>query len=161
MKSIVNHFDLLVLGAGSGGIASGRWAAGKLGISVGIIEHQKLGGTCVNVGCVPKKVMFNAASFLDDLKMMGSYSQFSLGEQNIDLSQISLDFNGLVEKREKYITRLNGIYKTLLDTNNVTHINGWGKFVDSKTIEVGGVNYTADHIIIATGSKPVEGLFEG
>lgn len=66
MAESTKHFDFLVIGAGSGGVASARWVGGKYNKKVGIIEHGRLGGTCVNVGCVPKKVMFNAASFLED-----------------------------------------------------------------------------------------------
>ena len=150
-----NHFDYIVIGAGSGGVASSRWTAKFHGTKVAIIEHQALGGTCVNVGCVPKKCMFNAAAILDDLHVADSYGLS--GSEGV-----KLDFSILKEHRDKYIKRLNGIYDDMLANNKVTLIRGWGKFVDSKTVEVNGTDrYTADHILIATGGKPNDGGFEG
>lgn len=154
MENSDNHFDYLVIGAGSGGVGSGRWTASKHGTKVAIIEHQRLGGTCVNVGCVPKKVMFNCSSFYEDLHMSDTYG-FSGYEE------VKLDFPTLKKHRDGYIEWLNGIYGKMLDSSNVTLIRGWAKFVDNKTVEVDGKKYTADHILIATGSHPNKIGFEG
>jgi len=149
-----NHFDYLVIGAGSGGVASARWTANKHGTKVGIIEHQRLGGTCVNVGCVPKKVMFNAASMLEDGHLAETYG-ISGG------TDLKLDFPTLKKNRDNYVKWLNGIYEGMLSTSGVTYIKGWGKFIDNKTVEVEGKTYTADHILIAVGSKSKKVDFEG
>ena len=90
-----NHFDYLVIGAGSGGVASARWTAAKHGTKVAIIEHGRLGGTCVNVGCVPKKCMFNCASVLEDIHMSDCY-----GISGTD--GINFDFSTLKKHRDNY-----------------------------------------------------------
>ena len=92
---ISNHFDYLVIGAGSGGVASARWTAAKHGTNVAIIEHGRLGGTWVNVGCVPKKWMFNCASILEDIHMSDCY-----GISGAD--EIKLDFSILKKHRDNY-----------------------------------------------------------
>lgn len=109
MDEKVTNFDYLVIGAGSGGIASGRWAGGKLGKKVGIIEHKKLGGTCVNVGCIPKKVMYNAASFLDDTHVVS--------QMGIDASNTKFSWPTIKKNRDAYISRLNDIYSKMLENN--------------------------------------------
>eukprot|EP00478_Filoreta_tenera_P003578 GABV01003791.1.p1 GENE.GABV01003791.1~~GABV01003791.1.p1 ORF type:complete len:128 (-),score=36.79 GABV01003791.1:21-404(-) len=100
-------FDLLVIGAGSGGLGCGRRAA-EYGAKVAVFEHGRIGGTCVNVGCVPKKVMFLAAHVADTLKDAHGYGF------DHDAKEVSDSFNWarLKEKRDAYITRLNGIYDT-------------------------------------------------
>jgi glutathione reductase (NADPH) len=152
------HFDYIVIGAGSGGVGSARWTASKHGTKVAIIEHQRLGGTCVNVGCVPKKVMFNTASYIEDCHVAKDYG-FS-GTENV-----KLDFPSLKKGRDDYVAWLNGTYTSMLATSNVHLIRGWAKFVDNKTIEVdeadGKKRYTANHILIATGSTPNKIGFEG
>lgn len=149
-----NHFEYLVIGAGSGGIASGRWTAAKHGTKVGIIEYQALGGTCVNVGCVPKKVMFNASSILETKELCEGYG-IEGGEG------LKLDFPTLKKNRDNYVKWLNGIYDGMITNNNMTLIKGWGKFVDNHTVEVEGTRYTADHILIAVGNRSAKGGFEG
>lgn len=141
------HFDYLVIGGGSGGIASANRAAER-GAKVALIEGNLLGGTCVNVGCVPKKVMWYAANALSNAKFYGQ----DYGIENIE----GLDFNfqTLVERRHAYIKRLNGLYEDGLNNNGVTYIEGYAKFLDNEHVAVGDQVYTADHILIATGGKP-------
>lgn len=94
-------YDYIVIGAGSGGIGSGRRAAGLYDQKVAIIENRVIGGTCVNVGCVPKKVMFNLTSFIEDSKVMEGYGLNTT---------LNLDFKEFKERRDGYVKRLNGIY---------------------------------------------------
>lgn len=143
---MTKHFDYLVIGGGSGGIASAN-RAGMHGASVGLIEAKNLGGTCVNLGCVPKKVMWHVAEMVGDLDAYG----FDYG---LDLQERNLDFKRLVENRQNYITFLHGAYQRGLDSNGVQRIEGFARFVDERTIEVEGKRYTADHIMIATGGRP-------
>lgn len=140
------NFDLIVLGGGSGGIASAIRAA-RHGANVAVIEENHLGGTCVNLGCVPKKVMFNAALIADMLHKSSDYG-FSKVES-------TLDWSLLVKKRNAYIARLREIYAQRFREHAITHIRGRGVFVDPHTLEVCGKRYTASHIIIATGGKPI------
>ncbi|QCJ57759.1 glutathione-disulfide reductase [Enterococcus mundtii] len=139
-------YDYIVIGGGSGGIASAN-RAGMHGAKVLLIEGNELGGTCVNVGCVPKKVMWQASTILETIERDAS----SYGIQ-ADVKHV--DFKELVEKREKYIDFLHGAYQRGLDSNNVEAIKGYACFVDSQTVEVNGESYQANHILIATGGKP-------
>lgn len=139
-------YDYIVIGGGSGGIASAN-RAGMHGAKVLLIEGNELGGTCVNVGCVPKKVMWQASTILETIERDAS----SYGIQ-ADVKHV--DFKELVEKREKYIDFLHGAYQRGLDSNNVEAIKGYARFVDSQTVEVNGESYQANHILIATGGKP-------
>jgi len=139
-----NHFDYLVIGAGSGGIASARRAA-TCGAKVAVAERQALGGTCVNVGCVPKKVMFNAASLNE---MM--HEAFHFG---FDVSP-KFDWKFLKDARDKYIKRLNGIYGNNLKNSGITLLEGLASFTGPNTVSVGGKEYTAKNILIAVGGKP-------
>ncbi|MGM0255178.1 MULTISPECIES: glutathione-disulfide reductase [unclassified Enterococcus] len=139
-------YDYIVIGGGSGGIASAN-RAGMHGAKVLLIEGNELGGTCVNFGCVPKKVMWQASTILETIERDAS----SYGIQ-ADVKHV--DFKELVEKREKYIDFLHGAYQRGLDSNNVEAIKGYARFVDSQTVEVNGESYQANHILIATGGKP-------
>jgi len=141
-----NTFDYLVTGGGSGGIASARRAAGY-GAKVGLIERQALGGTCVNVGCVPKKVMFNAAAIAE---AMHAADQF--GFEDV---QYRFNWGTIKKSRDAYITRLNGIYNNNLKNSGVTTINGVGSFVGPKSVKVVDQVYTADNILIAVGGYAV------
>ncbi|TKB51749.1 glutathione-disulfide reductase [Ferrimonas aestuarii] len=143
---MAQQFDYIVLGAGSGGIASANRAAMR-GAKVLLIEAQHLGGTCVNVGCVPKKVMWFGAQIAEAIKLYGP-------DYGFDTTLNSFSWSKLVESREAYIERIHGGYNRGLDANGVTLVNGFGKFVDSRTIEVNGEHYTAPHILIATGGRP-------
>lgn len=138
-------FDYLVLGGGSGGIASARRAA-QYGAKVGLVEKARLGGTCVNVGCVPKKVMWNTASIAEAMHEAGAYG-FDLQ------SQPSFNWKALKAKRDAYIKRLNGIYANNLAKDGIQVIEGTAAFVDNNTIKVGEKTYTAKHILIACGSR--------
>jgi len=142
------HFDYLVIGAGSGGLASARKAA-SFGAKVGIIESGPLGGTCVNVGCVPKKVMFNAASIKEVL------DHDARANYGFSFSEPTFDWPKLKTARDAYIKRLNGIYETNLDKSGVTTILGSAKFKSKTEVEVDGVGvYSADRILIACGGRP-------
>lgn len=143
---MAKHFDYICIGAGSGGIASANRAA-MYGAKVALIEAQHLGGTCVNVGCVPKKVMWYGAQIADAIKL---YAQ----DYGFDTTLNKFDWTKLVENREAYIRRIHTSYENMLEKNNITVINGFGTFVDTKTIEVNGEHYTADHILIAVGGAP-------
>jgi len=146
------HFDLLVLGGGSGGIASAVRAA-KYGANVGVVEQNHLGGTCVNLGCVPKKVMYNAATISESLHRASDYG--------FTLSKSELDWNTLVTKRDAYIARLRENYSNRLDQHKITHVKGTATLKDEHSILVGDQTYSADHIIIATGGEPSCPDFEG
>ncbi|KEQ18424.1 glutathione-disulfide reductase [Endozoicomonas numazuensis] len=143
------HFDYLVIGGGSGGIGTANRAA-MHGAKVGLIEAKHLGGTCVNVGCVPKKAMWFAGQISDAIQYGPDYG-FDLNRDEI-LKNFS--WSKLVESREAYISRIHQSYDRVLGNNKVNVIKGYGRFVDAKTVEVDGVQYTADHITIATGGEP-------
>lgn len=150
--SAENHFDYLVIGGGSGGVATARRAAGY-GVKVAVVEKSALGGTCVNVGCVPKKVMFNAATVSEIIHDAHQFG-FKVGDY-------SFDWNQLKTARDAYITRLNGIYSRMLGNNQVTVIEGLAAFSGPNSVTVQGAEYTADHILIAVGGKPVFPNMEG
>ncbi|WP_016956443.1 glutathione-disulfide reductase [Catenovulum agarivorans] len=139
------HFDFIAIGGGSGGIASANRAA-KLGKKAAVIEAKHVGGTCVNVGCVPKKAMWYAGQIADAFKYAPDYG--------FDLSVNKLDWAKLVESRQAYIERIHASYSRGFANNGVTLINGFAKFVDNHSVEVNGEIYTADHIVIATGGRP-------
>lgn len=139
------HFDLLVIGGGSGGLAHAQRAA-EYGANVAIAEAGRLGGTCVNVGCVPKKVMWYAAAIAEAQHLAPDFG-FAAAES-------ALDWNKLKLARDAYIKRLNDIYASNLDKRGVTHLQGFAKFVDANTISVDGEQHTADRITIATGGYP-------
>lgn len=141
-----SSFDLIVLGAGSGGIASAVRAA-RYGAKVAVVEQSDLGGTCVNLGCVPKKIMFNASMVAD---ILGKAPDFGFSPV-----QIQLNWQTLVQKRSAYIKKLHEIYSKRLTDNQITFLQGRGSFLKSNTIEVAGSAYQAEHIIIATGGEPV------
>lgn len=141
------HYDYLVIGGGSGGIASANRAA-EHGAKVAVIEAKKPGGTCVNVGCVPKKVMWYVSKLLNEFHLYGKGYGLS-GQENIEL-----DFKTFVENRKKYIERLNGLYLKGLSNNKIDYYDGLATFVDNQTVEVNGEKLTADRILIATGGRP-------
>jgi glutathione reductase (NADPH) len=140
-----SHYDLLVLGGGSGGIAAAVRAQ-SYGARVAVVEDHRLGGTCVNVGCVPKKVMWYAASLahmLDDARDYG-----------FDLERRGFDWGMLKKSRDDYVARLNGIYAKRLSDTGIADIRGTGRFLDGRTIEVNGERLSAERVLIATGGTP-------
>lgn len=141
-----DHFDYLVIGGGSGGIASARRAA-QWGAKVAVVERGALGGTCVNVGCVPKKVMFNAALVNEMMHAAKHYGFTGVTEG------AKFDWGAIKASRDKYITRLNGIYGNNLGNNGVEIITGLASFVGTNEVAVGDKTFTADHVCIAVGGK--------
>lgn len=139
-------FDLAVIGGGSGGLACARRAA-AYGARAVVVESGRLGGTCVNVGCVPKKVMWNAAHVADSLRDASDYG--------FQLNVTGFDWGTLKKKRDAYIERLNGIYERNLSNDKVELVRGFARFADSHTLEVGGRTISARHIVVATGGRPM------
>ena len=142
---MAERYDLLVIGGGSGGLAHAQRAA-EYGAKAAVIEYGPLGGTCVNVGCVPKKVMWYAAHHAHGLHHAANYG--------FDIDVKGHDWAGLKERRDAYIERLNGIYENNLDKRGVTYIKGRARFVDATTVHVDGRPVEADRVVIATGGRP-------
>lgn len=138
-------FDLISVGGGSGGLACAQRAA-EYGAKVAVIESHRLGGTCVNVGCVPKKVMWNAAGVALSLGDAKDYG--------FDVAVGDNDWTLLKRKRDAYVLRLNGIYERNLEAKGVAYIRGSARFVEPHTLEVNGERLSAQHIVIATGGRP-------
>lgn len=145
-------FDLFVIGAGSGGVRASRMAA-SFGARVAVAEELYLGGTCVNVGCVPKKLFAYAAHFSEDFNDARGYGW--------DLSASTFSWQRLVENKNTEITRLNGIYHNMLTGAGVTLVNGRARLVDSHTVAVDDKIYSAERILIATGGWPFVPEFPG
>ncbi len=140
------HFDLIAIGGGSGGLAVAEKAA-QHGQRVAVIEGNKLGGTCVNNGCVPKKVMWYAANLahaVDDANDFG-----------IPARRGATDWQKLVHGRQGYIGRINDYWDGYVDDSGITRIRGKAQFVDEHTVEVEGQSYSAEHIVVATGGRPI------
>ncbi|MBD2167922.1 glutathione-disulfide reductase [Calothrix membranacea FACHB-236] len=140
------NFDLFVIGAGSGGIATARRAA-EYGARVGIAEFDRLGGTCVTRGCVPKKLMVYASRFPSLFEESQGY-----GWSHV---QSSLNWEDMINRVNNEVTRLNGIYQRMLDNSKVQVYQGRAKFVDNHTVEIGDTKVTADKILIAVGGTPI------
>jgi glutathione reductase (NADPH) len=147
-----NSYDLIAIGGGSGGIASARRAA-EYGARALVVERGRMGGTCVNVGCVPKKLMWHAADLAGLFRDAQGYG-FE-GFEGFEGLEPRHNWQMLVERREAYIRRLNGIYEKNLANSGVDSVAGNARFVDEHTIEVDGKQYTAAHIIVATGGEPL------
>ena len=143
---MTKHYDYIAIGGGSGGIASINRAA-MYGQKCALIEAKELGGTCVNVGCVPKKVMWHAAQIREAIHMYGP-------DYGFDTTINKFNWETLIASRTAYIDRIHTSYENVLGKNNVDVIKGFARFVDAKTIEVNGETITADHILIATGGRP-------
>ena len=148
---MTKHYDYIAIGGGSGGIASVNRAA-SYGKKCAIIEAKHLGGTCVNVGCVPKKVMFYGAQIAEAINHYAP-------DYGFDVDVKKFDFAKLVESRQAYISRIHTSYDNVLAKNNVDVIRGFAKFVNKNTLEVTFADgtteqVTADHILIATGGRP-------
>ncbi|MDD0975824.1 glutathione-disulfide reductase [Pseudomonas fontis] len=139
-------FDLFVIGAGSGGVRASRFAAG-FGAKVAVAESRYLGGTCVNVGCVPKKLLVYGAHFSDEFEQASGFG-WSLEDAQFDWSQ-------LIANKNREIARLNGIYRNLLVNSGVTLLEGHAKLTGPHEVEVDGTRYSARNILIATGGWPL------
>lgn len=138
-------FDLFVIGAGSGGVRASRMSA-SYGARVAIAEERFLGGTCVNVGCIPKKLFSYGAHYAEDADDAAAYG-WSFGQPD-------LHWPTLIENKNREITRLNGIYRNILESNGVTLFEARATLVDAHTLDVGGERVTAETILIAVGGKP-------
>lgn len=145
-------FDLFVIGGGSGGIATARRAA-EYGAKVGVAEYDRLGGTCVNRGCVPKKLMVYASHFPSLFEDAQGYGWSEVKSQ--------LDWHKMITAVNNEVIRLNGIYQRMLDNSNVQLFPARAKFMDEHTLEVGDEKVTADKILIAVGGYPVKPSIKG
>ncbi|WP_137973059.1 glutathione-disulfide reductase [Pseudomonas sp. F(2018)] len=139
------EFDLFVIGAGSGGVRAARFAAG-FGAKVAVAESRYLGGTCVNVGCVPKKFLVYGAHFADDFEQASGFG-WSSGEPQFD-------WPTLIANKNREIQRLNGIYRNLLVNSGVTLLEGHARLTGPHEVEINGQRHSARHILIATGGWP-------
>ncbi len=138
-------YDYFVIGAGSGGVRSARIAASH-GAKVGIAEGRFFGGTCVNVGCVPKKLLAYAADYGDHLEDAKGYGW--------SYDNLSFDWKTLIDNKDKDIARLNEVYKNILKQNHIDAFEDYASFQDSNTLQIGDKTITADKILIACGGKP-------
>ena len=145
MRTMAYDFDLVVIGGGSGGIASARRAA-EYGARVALVEAGRLGGTCVNVGCVPKKLMWTAAEFVGAVADARGYG--------FDVSIAGHDWAALKARRDAYVARLNGIYESNLARSKVEVVRGWGRLLDAHTVEVEGRRVSGERVLIASGGRP-------
>lgn len=150
---MTKHYDYIAIGGGSGGIASINRAA-MYGQKCALIEARELGGTCVNVGCVPKKIMWHAAQIAEAIHLYGP-------DYGFDTTLNRLDWATLLKNRSAYIDRIHTSYENVLGKNKVDVIKGFARFVDAHTVEVNGETITADHILIATGGRPSHSSIPG
>ena len=138
-------FDLVILGGGSGGYASALRAS-QLGLSVVLIEKEKLGGTCLHKGCIPTKALLHAGEIADSTRHAGEFG-VKADFHSMDMSAVNAYKDGVVSKLHK---GLQGLVKS----RNITYVEGAGKLISKNTVEAGGVKYTGKNIILATGSYP-------
>ncbi|GJM04362.1 MAG: glutathione-disulfide reductase [marine bacterium B5-7] len=139
------NYDLFVIGAGSGGVRAARMSA-FYGARVGIAEDRYLGGTCVNVGCVPKKLFVYASHVSEEIHNAKGFGW--------EIDHTTFDWSTLIKNKNTEIQRLNGVYKNLLDNTGVETINGRATIVDAHTVEINGKQYTAEKLLVATGGWP-------
>ncbi len=145
-------YDLLVIGAGSGGVRAARMAAAN-GYKVAVVEEKALGGTCVNVGCVPKKLLVYASHFSEEFE---SAKGFGWSATDHDF-----DWSTLIERKNAEIIRLNGIYGRMLEAAGVDIIKGHALFTDSHSVRVADKSYSAEKVLIAVGGTPFIPDFPG
>ncbi|MHC8351079.1 glutathione-disulfide reductase [Pseudomonas sp. RT4P38] len=138
-------FDLFVIGAGSGGVRAARFAAG-FGVKVAVAESRYLGGTCVNVGCVPKKLLVYGSHFSDDFEQAEGFGWTA--------GKAQFDWGKLISNKNREIERLNGIYRKLLINSGVTLLEGHARLTDAHHVEINGQRFSAERILIATGGWP-------
>ena len=149
---MTTHYDMIAIGAGSGGLSAVERAA-EYGKKCAVVEVKTVGGTCVNVGCVPKKVMWfaaNAASTINSAKGFG-----------FDLDVKNFSWQTLKQGRDNYISGITNWYDGYLERLGIDYLHGFGKLVDRNTVSVNGVNYTADHIVLSPGGEPAIPHIEG
>ena len=139
-------FDLFVIGAGSGGVRASRVAA-SFGARVAVAEERHLGGTCVNVGCIPKKILVYASEFSEAFHDSAGFG-WTLGDRRFD-------WNKLIANKNSEIARLNGIYENLLINSGVKILRSRARIIDAHTIQVGDERFTTKYILVATGGWPV------
>jgi glutathione reductase (NADPH) len=139
-------YDLFTIGAGSGGVRASRMSA-SFGARVAVAEERYLGGTCVNVGCIPKKLLVYASHYREDFSDAAGYG-WTVGET-------SVDWRKLIANKDKEISRLNGVYQKILCDNGVEIMEGHAEIVDPHTVTVDGKRHTAKYILVAVGSWPV------
>ena len=142
---MAEHYDLMVIGGGSGGLSVAERAA-SYGARCALIEAGRLGGTCVNVGCVPKKVMWYAAHLAHTFDDAAGYG--------FRLDYFGFDWQKLKAARDTFVHDINEWYLGYLAKSKVDLLHGFGRFIDARTLDVNGERYTADHIVIATGGRP-------
>jgi len=140
------QYDLIAIGGGSGGLSVAERAA-EYGARCAVIEKGLIGGTCVNVGCVPKKVMWYASDMAYALKNAADYG--------FDISLNGFHWQKLIKGRQGYISGINNWYHDYLKENKIDEITGSASFVDANTLDVNGETYSAPHIVIAPGSTPI------
>ncbi|MGR9037499.1 MAG: FAD-dependent oxidoreductase, partial [Gammaproteobacteria bacterium] len=142
---IHDDYDLFVIGAGSGGVRAARMAAG-IGVKVAIAENRYLGGTCVNVGCVPKKLFVYASHFFEDFKAARGFGWH--------VDNAHFDWSCLLAQKNREIARLQGIYESLLTNSGAAIIEGEACLLDAHTVKVGDKVFRSERILIATGGWP-------
>jgi glutathione-disulfide reductase len=140
------HFDLIAIGGGSGGLAVAERAA-QLGRRVALVEPSKMGGTCVNNGCVPKKVMWYAANLAHAVDDATGFGVPALRDKT--------NWSKLIEGRQGYIENINHYWDGYVEQLGITHIQGYARFIGAGEVEVDGQIYAAEHIVIATGGRPI------
>jgi len=143
---VTEHYDLIAIGGGSGGLSVAERAA-RYGARCAVVESGRLGGTCVNVGCVPKKVMWYGAELAHALRDAPDYG--------FDLDRRGFDWGELVRKREAYISGINTWYHTYLEDSDIVEVPGSACFVDAHTLEIDGRRISADHIVVSVGGRPL------
>lgn len=143
----IYDYDLFTIGGGSGGVRASRFAA-QYGARVALAESGPLGGTCVNAGCIPKKLMSYAAHYPSDFAEATGFG-WSVGEKHFD-------WETLIANKDKEIARLNEVYRKILATANVDLLSGHAQILDEHTVLVNGLSYRVRHILIATGGHPVK-----
>ena len=151
-KIILFDYDLFVIGAGSGGVRASRMAAAT-GARVAVAEEKYLGGTCVNVGCVPKKLFYYGSHFHDDFNDAKGFGW--------NVSATEFDWPTLRDNKNTEIARLNGIYQKMLDNAAVVIIEGRATIIGKHTVSINGQSITAERILIAAGGRPYVPTFDG
>jgi len=149
---MTTHYDMIAIGAGSGGLSAVERAA-EYGKKCCVIEVKKVGGTCVNAGCVPKKVMWFAANTATQIKNAKGFG--------FDVEQKNFSWKALTKGRDNYIDNITSWWHGYLEKLGIDYIHGFGKLIDENTVSVNGEEYTADHIVLSPGGEPAIPHIEG